>query len=177
MNWQIDNIKGLCELDQPQKFSCLSSVHTLFTSSILWGTLGPERMYGSKGIYNATLYGFLIGAFLPIPIYLLAKWKYPRLRHVYASSYLMGGICWAPHNLTHIFPALWIGYLFNVIIKKRYLQWWGSFNVRSPISSSLLTVLKVPHVICFDARLCFLCYSYFFWSKLLGYRVGLVGKQ
>ena len=132
MNWQIDNIKGICEPDQPQKFSCLASAHTLFTSSILWGTLGPERMYGSKGIYHATLYGFAAGAFLPIPIYLLSKWRYPRLRHVYTSAYLVGGLFWAPMNLSYIIPALWIGYFSNVFIKKRYLEWWGSFNVGFP---------------------------------------------
>ena len=32
MTWQIDNIPGLCEIDQPQKMVCMNT-HTFFTSS------------------------------------------------------------------------------------------------------------------------------------------------
>jgi hypothetical protein len=149
MNWQIDNIKNLCVRapdpnKQQQHFTCDTSSHTLFTSSIIWGTIGPERMYGSKGIYSATLFGFLFGAILPVPIYLLAKWKYPQVRHVYPAAYLYGGIAWSPLNFSWVSPSLWIGYLFNIHIKKRYLSWWGSFNVRSFISN-LLTFPSISH--------------------------------
>lgn len=149
MNWQIDNIKNLCVRPpdpnpQQQRFTCELSAHTLSTSSVIWGTIGPERMYGAKGIYSATLYGFLVGAILPIPIYLLAKWKYPQVRHVYPAAYLYGGIDWSPVNFSWMTPAIWIGYIFNVHIKKRYLSWWGSFNVRSFISN-LLTVTSISH--------------------------------
>src|SRR5271169_6480108 len=116
MNWQVDNIPRICETDQPQKMKCMST-HTFFTSSIIWGTLGPIRMYGPDGIYHLTLYGFLIGALLPIPTYILSRWRYPSLRTIYTPSYLMGAICWAPYNLTFIFPAVCMGWLFNVFIK------------------------------------------------------------
>ena len=129
MGWQLDNIPNICEDDQKQKFMCMST-QTFFTSSIIWGTLGPARMYGPKGIYHITIYGFLAGAFLPIPIYILTKWRYPALRHVYIPGLLMGGLHWAPGNVGFVLPGLYLGYLFNVYIKRRFFPWWATYNVR-----------------------------------------------
>jgi hypothetical protein len=128
MNWQLDNIPNICKDDQAQKFVCMHT-QTFFSSSMIWGTLGPERMYGKKGLYSPTLYGFLVGALLPIPFYLLARWRYPGLRHVFTPTLLTGGLMWAPMNLSWIIPPLWLGYLFQVYIKKRYFSWWASYNV------------------------------------------------
>lgn len=66
MNWQLDNIPDICHDDQKDKFTC-TFTYTFFTSSLIWGTIGPQRMYGSKALYNSSLYGFLVGAVLPIP--------------------------------------------------------------------------------------------------------------
>jgi OPT family oligopeptide transporter len=136
MNWQLDNIPDICEPDQKDKFACMGT-HTFFTSSIIWGTLGPARMYGTKGIYHPTIYGFLIGALLPIPFYILSRWRYPSLRHVFVPTFLVGGLFWAPLNLTWVTPALYFGYLFNVYIRKRYFGWWGTYNVRSHMERKL----------------------------------------
>ena len=128
MNWQLDNIPDICSQEQKDRFVCMST-HTFFTSSIIWGSLGPARMYGAKGIYHPTAYGFLVGAFLPVPIYILARWRYPNLRHVFIPTLLVGGLLWAPCNMTFLTPALYLGLLFNIYIKKRYFEWWGTYNV------------------------------------------------
>jgi hypothetical protein len=128
LGWQLDNIPNICEDDQKQKFVCMST-KTFFTSSIIWGTLGPARMYGPNGIYHPTIYGFLLGALLPVPFFFLSKWRYPQLRHVYTPSLMTGALFWAPLNLTYITPALYWGYLFNVYIKRKYFNWWATYNV------------------------------------------------
>jgi OPT oligopeptide transporter protein len=155
MNWQIDNIQDICSDEQKQKFKCMNT-HTFFTSSIIWGTLGPARMYGPKGIYHVTLYGFLVGAFLPIPFYLLAKWRYPRFRQVYTPTLLMGGLYWAPFNLTWVIPAVYVGYVFNVYIKRRFFNWWANYNVRFLFYSGapLMQISLVSHILRVDNRRC-----------------------
>ena len=130
MNWQLDNIPDVCEDDQKQKFLCMQT-HTFFTSSVIWGTLGPARMYGPKGLYHVTLYGFLVGAFLPVPFYILSRWKYRNLRHVYSPTLLVGGLMWAPKNLSWAIPCVYLGYLFNVYIKRRHFNWWATYNVKN----------------------------------------------
>ncbi|KAJ7237660.1 hypothetical protein C8J57DRAFT_1529212 [Mycena rebaudengoi] len=50
-----------------------SAINSFFTASVLWGTLGPKRMFGAGGIYNGLLYCFHIGLILPIPVFMLRK--------------------------------------------------------------------------------------------------------
>lgn len=141
-DWQLTNISGICEEDQPNKFSCpgklnntilqyhlLTTVgsHTFFSASVIWGAIGPKRMYGSGGIYNVLEYGFLIGLLLPIPFYFLAK-RYPTslLRYVQIPLVIAGALNLAPYNWSYMWPSLQIGAVFW-LIKRRYLGWWQKY--------------------------------------------------
>ena len=44
VNYQL-TIPDVCEPDQKDHFIC-PGINTFFTASVLWGTLGPKRMYG-----------------------------------------------------------------------------------------------------------------------------------
>ena len=129
LNWQIDNIVDICTEDQKQKFVCMTQ-HTFFTSSIIWGTLGPARMYGpGKGIYSDTLWGFAVGALFPIPFYVLVRMGYTRYRRIYSHSLLYGGILWAPLNLSWVINSLYLGFYFQIYVKRRFFSWWAKYNV------------------------------------------------
>lgn len=128
MNWQLDNIENICEDNQKQKFTC-NRTYSFYTSSLIWGTIGPEKMYGKESLYHSSLYGFLLGALVPIPIYLLSRWRFPNLRHVYTPILFAGGTGWAPYNLSWVIPSLYIGYIFQVYIRRKYFEWWENFNV------------------------------------------------
>jgi hypothetical protein len=84
-------------------------------------------MFGAGGIYNGLLWCFLIGAILPIPIYLLRK-KVKTLEYFHLPVLLTGGMIWAPYNMANVWPAVPVGYFFNVFIKRRYLAWWSKYN-------------------------------------------------
>ncbi|KAJ7872773.1 OPT-domain-containing protein [Mycena olivaceomarginata] len=126
LNFQMTKIPGVCTPDQINHFTC-PDVNTFFTASVLWGTLGPKRMFGAGGIYNVLLWGFLIGAVLPFPVYFLRK-KIKALEYLHFPVLLSGGLIWAPYSLANVWPAVPIGYLFNVFIKRRYLAWWSKYN-------------------------------------------------
>ena len=128
MNWQLNNIPDFCQDDQPEKFTCIS-FYTFFTSSLIWGTIGPARMYGTKALYNTSLYGFLVGALAPIPLYILSRWRFPELRHVYTPILFSSGAVWAPFNLSWLIPSLYLGYIFQVYMRKRHFDWWSNYNV------------------------------------------------
>ena len=152
LNWQLDNIENVCADNQKQKFVCMST-HTFFTSSVIWGTLGPARMYGpGKGIYSVTLYGFLVGALLPVPLYVLVRLGYTRFRHIYTPSLLFGGITWAPFNFSFSVNALYLGYFFQVYVKRRFFNWWAKYNVTSYSSTylpnPLSEIIIVSHLMC-----------------------------
>ncbi|KAJ7064276.1 OPT-domain-containing protein [Mycena amicta] len=126
LNFQMTQIQGVCTPHQIDHFSC-PGINTFFTASVLWGTLGPKRMFGAGGIYNGLLYCFLIGAVLPIPFYLLRK-RFRVFEYFHLPVLLTGGLIWAPGSMANIWPAVPVAYFFNVFIKKRYLAWWSKYN-------------------------------------------------
>ncbi|PVF99222.1 OPT superfamily oligopeptide transporter [Serendipita vermifera] len=129
MNWQLNHIRDICTPDAQAKFYCPGS-SSFFTASVIWGTLGPSRLFGKNGPYSLLNLGFLIGAILPIPFFLLSK-RYPKntfLRSVHVPVLLTGCLNWAPYNLAYIWPAVPIGWLFQVYIRTRFLPWWEKYN-------------------------------------------------
>lgn len=127
-NWQIANIPDFCDIAQKQKFSC-PGANTFFTSSVIWGVIGPKHNYGRGGLYNVLLWAFLVGALLPIPVY-IARQRWPKswIQHVHPPILLAGFIAWAPINLSYITSAIPVGYVFNVYIKRRFYPWWSKYN-------------------------------------------------
>ncbi|KAJ7289582.1 OPT oligopeptide transporter protein-domain-containing protein [Mycena rebaudengoi] len=45
LNFQITKIPDVCTPHQADHFTC-PGVNTFFTASVLWGALGPKRMFG-----------------------------------------------------------------------------------------------------------------------------------
>ncbi|KAJ7101240.1 OPT-domain-containing protein [Mycena belliarum] len=126
LNFQMTKIDGVCTPGQVDHFSC-PGINTFFTASVLWGTLGPKRMFGAGGIYNPLLYCFLIGAVLPVPFYYLRK-RVRAFEYVHLPVLLTGGLSWAPYNLANIWPAVPVAWVFNVYVKRRYVAWWSKYN-------------------------------------------------
>ncbi|KAJ6496043.1 OPT-domain-containing protein [Mycena sanguinolenta] len=109
LNFQMTKIPGVCTPDQPNHFTC-PDVNALFTASVLWGVLGPKRMFGPGGLYNAL------------------AWKVKALEYLHIPVLLSGGLVWAPYSLANIWPAVPIGYFCNVFIKTHYVAWWSKYN-------------------------------------------------
>ncbi|KAJ7203881.1 OPT-domain-containing protein [Mycena pura] len=126
LNFQMTKIPEVCTPHQINHFTC-PGINTFFTASVLWGTLGPKRMFGAGGIYNSLLYCFLIGALLPIPVYLLRK-RFKALEYLHLPVLMTGGLIWTPGTMANVWPAVPVGYFFNVFVKKRYLAWWSKYN-------------------------------------------------
>jgi OPT family oligopeptide transporter len=93
--WAFDNIKGICEEDQSARFTCPNG-RVFFTASIIWGVIGPGRIFSKVGVYGELQYFWLLGALLPIIIYLMAK-KWPRgpFKFLHAPI-IFGGTAYIP---------------------------------------------------------------------------------
>jgi OPT family oligopeptide transporter len=87
--WSYSNISGICTPQAVQGFIC-PLAKTFFTASVVWGAVGPQRMFQHGGIYYAALFFFLIGAIVPVPIYFLSK-KYPRSLKWFSTPLFFSG--------------------------------------------------------------------------------------
>lgn len=74
MNWALGAISNVCASDNADHFTCPNG-RVFFNASIIWGLLGPARIFGPGAIYHGALWMFLIGLFLPLFLYAMARWK------------------------------------------------------------------------------------------------------
>ncbi len=70
--WQMDNIKDLCQPTQKDNFTC-PGANMFFSTAIIWGVIGPKRLFGPRGFYNSLQWAFLVEVMLPIPFWLITR--------------------------------------------------------------------------------------------------------
>ncbi|KAG9695737.1 OPT family small oligopeptide transporter, partial [Aureobasidium melanogenum] len=128
MNWTLSNIDNACAADQASHFTCPNG-RTFFSSSITWGVIGPQRMFGPGSIYAAFNWFWLVGALLPIAFYTLTRvFPHKRLRFLHAPV-MLGAMSWLPPATPLSFTS-WalVGLTFNWWIRRRWNGWWSHYN-------------------------------------------------
>ncbi|KAF3024152.1 hypothetical protein E8E14_007550 [Neopestalotiopsis sp. 37M] len=128
MQYQI-NIEGICTSAAPMRMTC-PGTNTFFTASVLWGTIGPIKVFGPQGQYGPLLLGFPLGA-LVVLIYWGCTKKFPNnrfIRQIHPVAIWYGGLNWAPYGFSYIWPAAPIAWLSWIYVKQRYLAFWSKYN-------------------------------------------------
>ncbi|TVY49363.1 Sexual differentiation process protein [Lachnellula occidentalis] len=150
LNFQMNSIEGVCTTNQKDHYTC-PGINQFFTAAVLWGTIGPKKVFGKGGQYTALLAGFPIGFVLPFVVYYVQK-KFPKqtwLRQVHIMAILYGAISWAPYNVSYLWPGVPIGWLSMVYMKKRFLAFWSKYNY--VLSAAFSSGIALSAVIIFFA--------------------------
>ncbi|RWA12142.1 hypothetical protein EKO27_g2965 [Xylaria grammica] len=128
LNFALANIDGVCDITQPQRFTCPGG-RVFFSASVVWGLIGPARVFSPGQIYSGLLTFFILGAVTPVIIYLAAK-RYPRSPVKYLMAPLIFGGAGNIPPATPLNYLSWgvVGYIFQSVIKKRYFGWWSRLN-------------------------------------------------
>ncbi|KAI1424609.1 OPT family small oligopeptide transporter [Xylaria sp. FL1777] len=128
MNWALGNIPGVCSEDQPQSYTCPGG-RVFFTASIIWGAIGPARIFSGNALYSSLQWFWLVGAVSPVITWFLAR-RYPNSIARYINTPLVfGGSGWIPPATAYTYLC-WgsVGFLFNYLIKRRFNGWWLQYN-------------------------------------------------
>jgi OPT family oligopeptide transporter len=145
LKFQVD-IENVCTPDAPTRFYCPDQ-NTFFTASVLWGTIGPAKVFGHKGQYAALLVGFPLGIVTPLLFYFLVKWK-PRIRWIrqfHPVAVWYGGVYWAPYSFSYAWPTVPIAWLSWIYVRGRYLSFWSKYNF--VLSASFSAAIALAGVI------------------------------
>ncbi|KAI0129119.1 OPT family small oligopeptide transporter [Xylariales sp. AK1849] len=128
MNWTLGNIPDCCTTGQPAKFSCPNG-KAFFSSSIVWGVIGPQRMFGPGSIYHNFNWFWLIGASLPVMIWVATRKLHINFARHLNAPIMLGAMSWLPPATPLSFSS-WalFGLLFNYVIKNKYKGWWHKYN-------------------------------------------------
>lgn len=126
MNWAVRNIPQVCSADQPNNYSCPNG-RVFYTASVVWGAIGPARIFGHGATYASLQWFWLVGAATPIITWLLARrWSKSLWRYV-CTPIIYGGTGLLPPATVYIFLCWGIVGIFNYI-KCRYTGWWLQYN-------------------------------------------------
>jgi OPT family small oligopeptide transporter len=126
--WMFANIQDICTPGQVNGFTC-PSTNTLGTSSIIWGGIGPAKLFSPGQMYSGLLWFFLAGALAPIPFYFLAK-RFPLSFWRYISMPVFFAGVGAMPPASGINYASWVitGFIFNYCIRRFHFRWWMRYN-------------------------------------------------
>ncbi|CAH0040480.1 unnamed protein product [Clonostachys rhizophaga] len=127
--WALNAIPNICAVDQVNKFTCPYG-NTFFTSSVVWGLVGPARIFNPGMIYNSVLWFFLLGLILPIAVFVCSKvWPKSSFFKNINTPLLIGGSGYIPPG-TPLSYLSWgaVGFVFNSLIKNRWRGWWMQYN-------------------------------------------------
>jgi OPT family oligopeptide transporter len=128
MNWALGAIKGVCDQFQPNHFTCPNG-RVFFNASVIWGVIGPARMFSIGQLYSPLMFFFLAGGLLPIAIYIGARF-YPKSPIKYLSAPIIFGGAGLIPPATPLNYLSWgiVGFVFNKYIRDRWRGWWMQYN-------------------------------------------------
>jgi len=143
MQFQV-NIENVCQAKiAPMRFFCPGPT-TFFTAAVLWGTIGPIKVFGHQGQYKELLLGFPAGILLTVIVYFLVK-KFPKNRYIrqfHPVAFWYGGLNWAPYSFSYAMPSIPIAILSWLWVKSRFLAFWSKVSPPDgPLSSAVLLTL------------------------------------
>ena len=129
LEWGLGGaIEDVCTEHQVNRFSCPNG-RVFFNASIIWGLIGPQRIFSPGSIYANLQYFWLAGILLPVLIYIGAR-MFPKSNIKYLSAALIFGGTNDIPPATPLNYLSWgiVGYIFNRYIRNRYRGWWMRFN-------------------------------------------------
>ncbi|RCI17465.1 hypothetical protein L249_2656 [Ophiocordyceps polyrhachis-furcata BCC 54312] len=143
--FQID-IKDVCTPKASMRFFC-PGPNTFMTASVLWGTIGPVKVFGKDGYYKWLLMGFPIGCILVTLVWMLQRrWPDSRmLRQVNVVVAIAGSLSWAPYSFSYAWPAVPFAWFSWIYVRGRHLDFWSKYNY--VLSASLSAGVAISAIV------------------------------
>ncbi|QPG74451.1 hypothetical protein FOA43_001781 [Brettanomyces nanus] len=152
VNFVDTSISGICTTTQAQKFTCANGSRVFFSASVMWGLIGPKRVFGEQ--YPALKWMFLVGFIVAVVWCGLKKYgatirewireSIPHaifsaldstifkvislLRNVHPALITIGVMEWAPLNMAFQTMGLYLSAYFMYYLKRHKTSWWEKYN-------------------------------------------------
>ncbi|KAH9949501.1 oligopeptide transporter [Amylocystis lapponica] len=141
--WMFHAIPDICTPGQKDLLTCPYS-NVFYSASVLWGLIGPARQFGINSIYHPQLYAIIVGAFLPIPLWLWQR-RFPNSWNRFINAPLILTSVLAIPPATGMNYSSWFvfGFIFQYLIRRRNFTWWSKFNYVTSAALDTGTVISV----------------------------------
>jgi hypothetical protein len=96
---------------------------------VVWGLIGPSRIFSPGQIYSGLFLFFIVGAVASVAIWLAAQ-RWPKSAARYLLAPLIFGGAGAIPPATPLNYLSWgvVGFVFQYWIKRRWFGWWSRLN-------------------------------------------------
>ncbi|KAJ1410818.1 Tetrapeptide transporter, OPT1/isp4 [Sesbania bispinosa] len=127
--WLLTTIPHICDetlLPKGSPWTCPGD-DVFYNASIIWGVVGPQRMFTKDGIYPGMNWFFLIGLLAPVPVWLCAR-KFPNQKWIELINMpiIIAGASGLPpaRSVNYITWGI-VGIFFNFFVYNKYKAWWA----------------------------------------------------
>ncbi|XP_068653825.1 oligopeptide transporter 4-like [Aristolochia californica] len=130
--WLLNSIPNICQTDllpPDSPWQCPND-RVFFSASVIWGLVGPKRIFGSLGNYSSQNWFFLGGILGPVVVWFLHK-AFPKQKWIPLINLpvLLGATSMMP-PASSINYTSWVvmGTIFNYFIFRYRRRWWQRYN-------------------------------------------------
>ncbi|XP_075511800.1 oligopeptide transporter 4-like [Primulina tabacum] len=128
----LTSIENICQdqlLPKNSPWTCPGD-RVFFDASVIWGLVGPRRIFSKLGNYGALNWCFLGGAIAPIIVWLVHK-AFPTKEWIKLINIpvLLGATAAMPPASTLNFNSwIFVGTIFNYFVFRYRKKWWQMYN-------------------------------------------------
>lgn len=119
------SIEGVCTPDAPFRFTC-RNVQPFRNTAVIWGNVGPSRLFGVGSLYSRSLAAFAAGPAVVLIFWALRK-RFPKsstLHYFNPLAFIFGMTAWTNTNLAFMWPAVVVGAVSWLWVRRRYVAFW-----------------------------------------------------
>ena len=138
----LGHIDNVCGADQANNFTCPNG-RTTWSSSVIWGLIGPARLYSAGKIYSGLLHFFWIGALAPvITWYLYRKTGRIIFKQINWPLIFVGTYNVPPSTGINYTSWALVNVIFNLWIFKKFFAW---CKFSSRLASTFISSCRHSH--------------------------------
>ncbi|KAL9272271.1 Oligopeptide transporter 8-like protein [Drosera capensis] len=130
--WLMGSIPHLCDkeaLPPGSQWTCPMDV-VFFDASVIWGLVGPMRIFGNLGEYKQVNMFFVAGAILPFLVWLAHK-AFPRhkwITYIHFPVLLSATGMMPPASAVNFSSWLIVAFLSGYVLFRYRQDWWAKYN-------------------------------------------------
>ncbi|CAN7092191.1 hypothetical protein BRARA_I02370 [Brassica rapa] len=127
--WLMETIPNICDSISNSVWTCPSD-KVFYDASVIWGLIGPRRIFGDLGLYKSVNWFFLVGAIAPVLVWLASR-MFPRQQWIKLINMpvLISAISSMP-PATAVNYTTWLlaGFLSGFVVFRYRPHLWQRYN-------------------------------------------------